>query len=312
MQSDRFTEIRVKTDMAQLIENKKTSDKYQDGKFTFERSKKVTQTLPVKIKCRGRYRRMKCDFPPLKLKFKKNDLAAHGLNEFNELKLVTHCINEKEKSKDLILREYLVYKLYNILTPGSFRAQLVKVNYLNTKKKPKKIKGWGILVEDSDELAYRMGGKKYNKMGIPPEYFNKEQEKITALFNYMIGNADWSLMMSRNVEFIKFSETDIAVVPYDFDFAGLVNAPYALPNSDLGQKTIKDRIYLGAEAPAAEMRPVFQHFIKNKDALMATIDSNPLLKANSKEDMKAYLQSFFDLIEDEESAVEKLFAKPKG
>ncbi len=307
LQSDGFMEISVKTDMTHLLENKKISNEYQNGKFMFKTDDKVSRTLPVRVKCRGRYRRMRCDFPPLKLKFKKNDLAAHELNEFNEIKLVTHCMNEREKSKELVLREYIAYKLCNILTPGSFRVQLVKVRYLNTKKKPKKIKGWGILIEDSDELAHRMGGSKYDKMGIPAECFNTEQEKIIALFNYMIGNTDWSCMMSRNVEFIKYSDTDIAVVPYDFDFAGLVNAPYAVANAGLGQQTIMDRVYLGEKATTVEMRPVFQHFIDNKNAILTTIDNNKLLKVESKDEMKAYLQSFFDIIGDEETAVKKLF-----
>jgi hypothetical protein len=108
-----YAKIDIRADLSYLVENKRTADEYVDGEFTFEPGDGVSQTLPVKVKCRGRYRRMRCEFPPFKLKFKKDDLAAHGLNGFNELKLVTHCLGDKEKSKDLILREFLAYKLYN-------------------------------------------------------------------------------------------------------------------------------------------------------------------------------------------------------
>ncbi len=302
-----IAEINIQADLSYLVENKKTFDEYIDGKFTFEPSEGVSQTLPVKIKCRGKYRRMKCEFPPFKLKFRKDDLTAHDLNEFNELKLVTHCIGVKEKGKDLILREFLAYKLYNILTPYSFRVQLVKVNYLNTKGRPKKIKGWGILIEDSDELAYRMGGEKFMEMGLPPEIYNPEQEKITALFNYMIGNTDWSCHMARNLEFIKYSDTNIMVVPYDFDFAGLVNAPYAIPNYELGQKTLQDRVYMGQKCKASDLEATFQHFIKKKEEMTSLIENANMLHSQSKVEMKNYLTSFFDIIEMEENAQDTIF-----
>lgn len=297
-----IAEITVKSDLSYLVENKKSSDEYIDGEFKFELEKNVTQTLPVKVKCRGRYRRMKCDFPPFKLKFKKDDLAAHGLNEFNELKLVTHCMDEKERSKDLILREYLTYQLYNILTPNSFRAQLVKVTYLNTKGKPNKIKGWGILIEDSDELAHRIGGSKEFFMGLPDSCFNPRQEKITALFNYMIGNTDWSTKLARNLEMIKCPDSSMMIVPYDFDFAGLVNAPYAVPNNIIGQKNIRDRVYLGRKCPLSEFTETFQLFKEKKEEIFATIKNANNLSIQSKSEMSEYLAGFYDTIEDEEKA----------
>lgn len=295
-----IAEITVKADLSYLVENKKSSDEYIDGEFIFEPDNKVTQTLPVKVKCRGRYRRMKCDFPPFKLKFKKDDLAAHGLNGFNELKLVTHCMDEKERSKDLILREYLTYQLFNILTPNSFRAQLVKVTYLNTSGKPKKIKGWGILIEDSDELAHRIGGTKEFLMGLPDSCFNHQQEKITALFNYMIGNSDWSPQLVRNLEMIKCPDSSFVIVPYDFDFAGLVNAPYAVPNSFLGQKTVMERVYLGRKGSLSDLTETFHLFQEKREEIFVAIKEADNLSIQSKSEMTEYLTSFYETIEDEE------------
>ncbi|HFA49316.1 MAG TPA: hypothetical protein ENJ95_09895 [Bacteroidetes bacterium] len=301
--------VTVKTNLSYLIENKKTSDEYRKGEFSFEPSKGVTMSLPVKIKCRGRFRRMKCDFPPLKLKFKKDDLAAHGLNEFNELKLVTHCMDDKRASKDLILREYLAYRLYNILTPNSFRAQMVQATYLNTKRKPKKIKGWGMLIEDSDELAYRMGGEKFEQMGIPADQFDQSAEKIAALFNFMIGNGDWDCLMARNVQFIKSPDSSIVVVPYDFDFSGLVNASYALPNRSAGEETVKDRVYLGQKCSVDSMQATFQYFIDKKELIMKEVGDMIMLSEASKTEIKEYLEKFYEIIGDEELAQEALFPK---
>ena len=300
LQSEELIEVDVKTDLSYLVTNKKTADEYIDGTFSFQTSKDVTLSLPVKVKCRGRYRRMKCEFPPLKLKFKKDDLAANNLNEFNELKLVTHCIGDKKRSRDLILRECLAYNLFNVLTPNSLRAQLVKVNYLNVKGRPKKIKGWGILIEDSDELAHRLKGEKYQRMGVPIDSFNLLQEQTAALFNYMIGNTDWSRVMARNIELIN-SNDGIYIVPYDFDFAGMVNAPYAVPNSSIGQKSIKERHYLGEHfenAPAVQ--EVRQLFIHKKEAIFSTVDQTKMLSSRSKNEVHKYLEEFYQLLESNE------------
>ena len=302
-----IAEVKIQADLSFLVENKKISDEYIEGKFSFNPSKEVTQTIPVKIKCRGRYRRMKCEFPPFKLKFRKDDLKAHDLNEFNELKLVTHCIGEKEKGKDLILREYIAYKLYNILSPNSFRVQLIKVEYLNTGGKPKKIKGLGILIEDSDELAYRMGGEKFFEMGLPPEAYDAKQEKVTALFNYMIGNTDWSCHMGRNIEYIMFPDSTVTVVPYDFDFAGLVNAPYAVPNYELGQKTLQERVYMGQKCPASDLKETFDLFIEKKEEIFSLLDNAKMLQSSSEDEMKNYLTSFYHIIEMEEHAQDSIF-----
>ena len=301
--SESYTDISVKADLTVLIKDKLASNEYMEGQFTYEPTKGVEQTLPMRIKCRGRYRRLKCEFPPLKLKFRKDDLAAHNLNEFNELKLVTHCMGEKEVSRDLILRELLAYKIFNILSQNSLRVQLVKVNYLNTGGRPKKMKGWGILIEDADELAYRMNGEKYWRMGIPVDSFDLRQEQITALFNYMIGNADWSSEMARNLEFIKTGE-QIKVVPYDFDFAGMVSAPYAVPNPEAGQLKLTDRVYMGYPRTVADMTAVIQHFKDKEAAILQTVKDAKLLSPVARKEVYDYLDDFFKSIENEEKACE--------
>ena len=195
------TEITLVADMDSLLKSTNTND-YFSGEFKFMPGAGEVQTLPVKIRCRGRFRRMKCNFPPLKLKFKKDDLKEHGLNGFNELKLVTHCMDKKDVGKNLIVKEYLVYKLYNELTPHALRAQLVKVNYIGLGKKPKKINGWGILIEDAEDLARRLGGKVSERMGVPPDSLVKAQENILSLFQYMIANHDFNFPMKKNMELV--------------------------------------------------------------------------------------------------------------
>ena len=70
-----------------LIEQKK-KDEYQPASITFKLADGSQFQQELKVKARGKSRRRICDFPPIKMKFKKDNLEADGLNrEFNEYKL---------------------------------------------------------------------------------------------------------------------------------------------------------------------------------------------------------------------------------
>ncbi len=308
---DEIAEIELELDMDTLMGRKKT-DTYTHGRITFERGKKQTMSIPVNVRARGKFRRMKCSFPPLKLKFKKSDLAAHGLNEFNELKLVTHCLDEKEMSKELILREYLVYKMFNLLTPYSFRVQLAKVTYVDTGKKGKKIKSWGILIEDEEDLAQRIGGKKVNRMGVKADSLDTYQENLVSLFQFMISNADWSILLNRNVQLVEMPKGNFLMVPYDFDYSGVVAAPYARPSVELSQSSIRQRVFMGHADTVEELLPAAQYLLSKQAEIQELIDDCPQLSSFSKSDIVAYLLGFYGILKDKKRIKEELLATKKG
>lgn len=295
---EEVAEITLVLDIDTLMAKVKTND-YIKGEFRIDKKKEEQPlALPVRIRPRGKFRRMTCDFPPIKLKFKKDDLEANGLGKYNEFKLVTHCMEDEEVSKEMILREYLIYKLYNVLTPYSFRVQLVKVTYQHERRKSVKIKRWGILIEDLDDLAHRNDSKIVSRMGIPLDSLHDNQEKIASTFQFMIGNCDWSYLMARNTEFIKLQDGQIAPIPYDFDYAGVVNAPYARYDPTMGQTSIRDRVYLGYATSADDLRSIFSYFKTKKEALYQIINGCTQISKLAKKDMREYLDSFYTLIED--------------
>ena len=295
--ADQVAQVVITTDYKLLEANRKT-DKYQPGHIQFKVKKDVVLDMDMKIKCRGKFRRMKCDFPPLKLKFRKKDLRKKGLSEVNELKLVTHCLNDRTRSRELVIREYLIYKLYSIVSNYSFRVRLVKVRYAGQEKPLSRIKHYSILVEDGEDLAERYNAEKYEAMGVNPDSLHRFQEIATSLFQYMISNADYSYTMYRNVEMIRLPDGRIVCVPYDFDFSCLVKAPYARPNAGLGQKSICDRVYLGFPRTFEEVDPVLRYYEKKKVSLMDQVHTFRLLPQQSREEIIAYLNAFFQEIKD--------------
>ena len=63
------------------------------------------------------------------------------------------------------------------------------------------------------------------------------------LFEYMIGNTDFSIWALHNVRIVQDRARKLFPVPYDFDLSGFVHAPYATPDPRIGIRSVLDRLY---------------------------------------------------------------------
>lgn len=279
------------------LERLKKTDEYLPAVIELENDQKEIQKWELKIKVRGRYRRRICDFPPIKLEFDKDDLEDRGYKKDDDMKLVTHCVDDYS-GKENVLREYLAYKLFEIHHDRHFRTQLLKVRYIDSESN-KKTKGIGILIEDNETVERRLQGETCdNCFSVPKDSFYLDNLHVTALFQYMIGNADWSLTMCRNLEMMRCDiEDKFFVVPYDFDFSGLVSANYAVPNADYNQKNIRDRVFLGYFDDINELKPYVEYFKSKKEEVLEYVKDFKELSAYSRRDITEYLEAFYDELE---------------
>ncbi|MEN0050433.1 MAG: hypothetical protein AAF806_25435 [Bacteroidota bacterium] len=282
----------IELDIAALTE----ADWRDEGKhravFSYEDENKEKHFWNIKLQKRGKFRRLHCEgLPPLKMFFDKEDLEQEGLAKFNDMKIVNYCLEDKETARELILKEYLAYKMYNELTEESFRVKLLKVNYQDVQSK-RKLKQWVILIEDTAEMRDRIGAKKY-KMNpeIADNHFDTSRIQLTALFQYMIGNADWDMLLEKNAKVVE-KDDKVITIPYDFDFSGLVNPPYGTANTRYNLTTLTERVYLGPTG--GHLSSIIRYFDSKKDELAAIIETNRWLSGESKETMVAYLDSFYD------------------
>ncbi len=297
LMKDGVLDITIETDLSELIYNRRRDD-YQPATLSYTDQKNVPVYHQIEVGPRGKFRRRICDFPPVKIKFSKKALAAAGLKKHNNLDLTTHCLEDRDAGHFNVFREYLAYKLYNELSPASFRVQLVRVTYVDTKGVVKKMKRYGFIIEDDEELAERLGGKLCDCLNVDTDRMDSEAEVMASVFNYMIGNEDWSLSMVRNLKMVESANiAKLTPVPYDFDFSGLVNASYAVPSVELDQRHIKDRDYLGPEADPAVLGLILARYVEKKSALYKIINDFKLLPVEHRQDMKAYLDSFYKTIE---------------
>lgn len=290
-------DMKLTFNLAEVFNDRRGEEKYP-AEINFKDAAGNNQSWDLKISTRGNFRRQKCnETPPLKLNFKKGDLRDAGLADFDDFKLVTHCLDDYQLAKELLLKEYLTYRMFNQLTDISYRVQLVNITYVDAESGFRK-KQMGFLIEDTAQLRARIGADKIEKMRIvEQEKYQEDYSKLVALFQYMIGNSDWGITHSKNIKYVE-KEGKVLPVPYDFDFAGLVNAPYMVPATHYGLTTRFDRVYLGFEQSESELRKVMELFQDRREVLYETVQEMKKLKRSAREEMVAYLDTFYESSEE--------------
>ncbi|HLO80914.1 MAG TPA: hypothetical protein VK166_08150 [Chitinophagaceae bacterium] len=264
--------------------------------------------IPVSTRTRGNFRRKMgdCIYPPILLIF--NDARAKENTLFGEqqkLKLVVPC-----KSDDYVVKEYMAYRIYNLVTPKSFRARLVKLTFEDPDRKKNPEPFYSILLEEESQMARRNNlvsvEKNLNPVLTEPNTF------ITmAVFEYMIGNTDWSVEYQQNVKLI--AQDSLATpftVPYDFDHSGLVNASYAHPAEQLQLASVTERRYRGyCLTDLNQYSPSFALFNKLKDQVYSLFETAPYLTAGSKKSCLKFIDEFYAAINNPQR-VKKDFGYP--
>lgn len=249
------------------------------------------KSLDLDVTVRGKFRRRTCAMPPLKLKFKKEGLRAAGLTTHNDFKLVTHCTNDAA-GQDALLREQLVYELYNTIAPSaSFRTKLLTIDYVNTAD-GSTTTSYAILIEDTDELKNRLDSENCKDCFALPADRIQNAESF-ALFQYMIGNSDFSNRMTRNMKMMAREDGTYVAVPYDFDFSGLVNAPYASGCDHLNETKVTDRSLIWEYASVPDFGEVAAEYLGLKAQLLDQVMTFEGLETASKREITRYLKSFF-------------------
>ncbi|MEO6720390.1 MAG: hypothetical protein ABIN67_08485 [Ferruginibacter sp.] len=251
----------------------------------------------VQLQVRGKSRRELCHLLPLKLIFK--DSTAHTKFPFKSVKLVNQCYASKD-GKRYLLKEFLVYKLYNLITEQSFRVRLLTVNYKDSSGRKNTITAHGFLLEDVKDLAKRNNCKEWTKSKLRPESTHRRQMTMVALFQYMIGNTDWGVSENHNTNLIQYKDDSMSrpmVVPYDFDNAGIVNTSYAVPDERLGIKNVTERVYRGFPRTMEELSEVLNIFQQQKEKIYAAVNGFNLLDSRSRHDMIKYLDEFYYTID---------------
>jgi hypothetical protein len=284
------------------------------GVLTVAASDGTPRDIPVKLSARGHFRRMSrnCSDVPLRVEFPKDGLGGTPFEGQTTLKLGTGCDDSKEYEQ-ITLREYLSYPMFNLVTPTSFRARLARATYVDEKSKKKNGPRYALFIEHENDVARRAEGRIVELPRVVFKDLHDETLTRMMLFEYMIGNTDMSIYAIHNVRLVQKPNRTLLPVPYDFDLSGLVHAPYAAPDRNLGLRSVVDRLYRGPCRSLDEFESSAAAFRARRTEILALTDSLPDLERASRNEMREYLESFFRTI-DKPASVNKTFVdgcKPK-
>ena len=274
------------------------------------------ETHAIALSARGisRRRSENCRFPPLSVLFKVKPADTSLFDKQKRLKLVTHCRPEA-RFDQFVLKEYAAYRLYNQLTDNSLKVRLAKVRYEDGGKLV--AERMGFFIEDIDDAGNRLGKKKIENSDVPVSAFNRDDTARYTLFQYMIGNLDWDMnhgpqindcchnskVLGPAVE----AREGLTPVAYDFDYSGLVNAPYAVPPVNVPVATVTQRYYRGYCVHNEETRAMLPQFVSARGKLSAELAAIPDLEERTRNSMESYLDGFFAQIGTSEGAEKALF-----
>lgn len=301
---DSVLQVTLTTDMKKLAAQR-SKPVFQEATVTLHNADSTGDvTEPARVRLRGNFRRENCGIASMMIDF-ETGLDQSRLRNLEKLKFVAPC-NRKMEGDDLVLKEYLVYKIYNLITDKSFRVRLMQMNFEDKANKVKPYKNFAFAIEPIDDVGKRNNCKEEDSITFQTVETNKIHTTLVSVFQYMIGNTDWSIPNYHNIKLLISKDSPQLrpfVVPYDFDYCGAVNADYAVPPEMLNISKVTDRLYRGFPATIEELRPIIALFNQKETEIFKVIDDFKLLGPEPKQVMVNFLKEFFFIIKDEKNVV---------
>jgi hypothetical protein len=273
--------------------------------------------LPVTLSPRGITRRATdvCDFPPLKVRFTSPPPATSIFAGQKSLKLVAFC-RKAESFQQYVLLEYAAYRMFNLLSPASFRVRLAQIDFVNDDGRPY-ITRYGFFVEDLGDVARRNGMREAKLPDlIPINSLSAHHAALYAMFQDMIANHDWSMRAGpkgeeccHNAKMIAPARgvaAGVVPIPYDFDFSGLINAPYATPPDQLHLSSVRQRQFRGYCMHEAETYTAAAQMRAAEPQMLAVLSSTPGLDPKTIQRATDYLGEFFEQIQSNDTVKAKV------
>ncbi|MBS2211651.1 hypothetical protein KEM09_09570 [Carboxylicivirga mesophila] len=287
---------------------RKKSEEYCDSKVIIYFSATDSAEINVRCRARGNYRKDNCFFPPVMLNFKPDTLFTED-GYLTKLKLVTHCSGSKVY-EEYMLKEYLIYKLWALLSPYALRTRLCDIQYFDFGERGKNYQAKGFFLEP----VYMMS-ERTNTIEIEGEYFkdheiNAMDADRVAFFNYMIGNTDWRIKSGHNVLFIKrfgHRREEVTAIPYDFDHAGFVNASYAKPAEWSSADDVTERDYTGRCRDYDDnYYALIGEFLAIEEQVYETILNFEHLDMRDRKQLYKYISNFYKQLKKPEAFIRSI------
>ena len=313
-QSDEALDVTITAPLTTLIEER-SKDEYLPGAFQYTKVDGNTVNFDLDIRARGNFRHRTCEFPPITLNLKRSQADGTLFDNQNKLKLVIQC-DKNDRYEQMVLREYLAYRILNTLTDTSFRVRLLRVRYFDTESDKESKLRYAFMIEHKKRLAARLDreGLKIKKTTVAS--IQADVLNLTSIFQFLIGNTDFSPIAGppgddccHNYVLFGNDVDPIMAVPYDFDQSGLVNAPYAEPDVRFRIRSVRQRVYRGRCVNNEHVEASLSQFRDHRDAIYEKITEQEGLEPDVRKQLIRYVDDFYKVIDDPRDVQRRIVKK---
>ena len=291
-----------------ILMRERSEDVEYDGVFRYVDDAGEGRALDVAVRIRGKFRARRdiCDFAPLRLNFRKSQVRDTLFDGQDKLKLVTHCESAGSYHEQFILREYLAYRFLATVTDRAFRVRLLRITYVDSEKARTIDTKYAFLIEHKDSVAERIGADLARIPRIAVDDLDRVQTNLVTVFAYFIGNTDFSAVMGpkdeyccHNVELFEETPGTYVPIPYDFDQAGIVDAPYATPNPRFPIESVTERHYRGLCRNNELLDDTLTLFTENRGEFNRLIEITEGMNSSTRAKLRRYIDRFYKAARDE-------------
>jgi hypothetical protein len=299
--------VRISAPLKDLARDRNAEPEYRPGVLSYVEPDGTEMDLPVQFRPRGKSRRFNnyCQVPPLRLKVPRKDVQGTLFQAQNNLKLVTHC-KASTRHDRFIQKEYLIYRMLNQVTDASFRVRALDIEYVDTSKPDASERRFGFVIEDKGRLAKRLDMKVAKVERLSPDQLEGNHASLMDLFAYMIANTDFSFISPwgdedccHNTLLLSNGDSSpYSPMPYDFDMAGFVNAPYAVVDGQLPISNVRQRLYRGFCRPGDGVQQAIARLQAAKPAIFEVLRSETELDDRVRKDAVSFIEAFYSILDD--------------
>lgn len=288
-------EITLRFDVGYFM-SAKQDEEDMDALLTYHITPNDSINLDVGIRARGNYRLRTCSFPPIRINFSDTDFVFNDLKGLKNIKLVSHC-DSLPVFEEYMFREFLVYRLYNVITKYSFGVRMLKINYIDIGNTGADFTNYAFAIEPMNFIEDRTSSTELEDAKLEYEDLYQSIIDRISVFQYMIGNRDWNITLMHNMKLVKWfdGEADqIVPIPYDFDYSGFVNTHYSITEKDDDVETIRDREFIGHCIEEDRLRNILDEFAGKREEFIDIIRNFEYLEKPVRKDLEKYVNSFFN------------------
>ncbi len=304
-QDDSVIDVTITAPMKPLL-GKRPDEDYLAGTLAYTEADGSVVELDIGIRTRGNFRRQPrvCPFPPLRINVKKSEAEGTLFDKQDKLKLVAHCRDNSDRYQQNVFKEYLAYRILNTLTDVSYRVRLARVTYIDSEGKDDDRLRYAFFIEHKDRLSKRLDLPEISTSRIKVSDLAGPYSDLTSLFQFMIGNTDFSPIAGAEGEDCCHNSSlfgkeggPVYAIPYDFDMSGLVDAPYAEPNPKFRIRSVTQLLYRGRCAYLDNLQTSLQLFQDKRNAIYGLIEQQEQLDKSSRKKVTKFIDRFYRIID---------------